>query len=197
MEKRFCQSTENNKAPILTYLSNLFESVTRVLEIGSGTGQHAVHFAPKLSHLIWHTSDVEDNHETINQWIDDFPSDNLVRPVRYVVGKDEWPIQQVDGAFTANTTHIMQPDEAKLMLRSVALNLEAGGLFCQYGPFNVNGQYTSEGNEKFDQHLKSEGCGGIRDIQELQDWVSDTTLLLKERITMPANNLLLVWQKSE
>lgn len=195
MEKRFCQSTENNKVPILTYLSTIFEPVQRVLEIGSGTGQHAIYFAPALPHLTWQTSDVEENHETINQWVDDFPSDNIVRPIRYRVGVDEWPLQHIDGVFTANTTHIMQPNESKLMMRSVARELEVGGVFCQYGPFNIDGCYTSEGNEKFDQHLKDEGCGGIRDIEELQSWVADTTLNLEERIAMPANNFLLVWRK--
>lgn len=195
MEKRFCQSTENNKQPILNHLLALFESVNQVLEIGSGTGQHAIHFAPILRHLTWYTSDVEENHDTINQWINDYPSDNIVRPTRYQIGVDEWPVEAVDGVFTANTTHIMQPTEAKLMMQSVAQELTDGGVFCQYGPFNVDGVYTSKGNEKFDQHLKNEGCGGIRDIQELQDWLAGTTLQLRERIAMPANNFLLVWRK--
>jgi hypothetical protein len=195
MEKRFCQSSENNKLPILNHLKSIFESTTQVLEIGSGTGQHAVYFSANLPHLKWRTSDVSQNHPTIEQWIKDFPSSNVMSPVKFVLGEDKWPVSGIDGVFTANTTHIMQPDEARLMMEEVAENILPKGVFCQYGPFNVDGKYTSEGNQKFDQHLKNEGCGGIRDIQELQTWVAGTSLRLVDNISMPANNFLLVWHK--
>jgi cyclopropane fatty-acyl-phospholipid synthase-like methyltransferase len=195
MEKRFCQATENNKEAILAALKTYFADSLNVLEIGSGTGQHAVHFAPQLSHLTWVMADLPVNHETINAWVSDFPADNIHGPLDYEVGENAWPATKADAVFSANTAHIMQPEISRLMMTSVADNLPAGGVFCLYGPFNIDGQYTSEGNESFDAHLTREGCGGIRDIAELQGWVVGKGLLLEERITMPANNFLLVWRK--
>jgi hypothetical protein len=95
--------------------------------------------------------------------------------------------------FTANTTHIMQPSETQFMMQLVANNLPSGGVFCQYGPYNFQGQYSSESNKTFDQHLIGQGCGGIRDIDELTLWAKP--LVLIETVPMPANNFMLVWQK--
>ena len=195
MEKRFCQATENNKDAILDVLKERFASVKVVFEIGSGTGQHAVHFAPQLEHLTWVTADMEVNHDTIKAWLTDFPSDNIDGPLVYEVGNSDWPVKGADAVFSANTAHIMQPDITRQMFYNVADNLPKGGVFCLYGPFNVDGQYTSEGNKSFDAHLAREGCGGIRDISELQSWVADKHLVLEERLAMPANNFLLVWRK--
>ena len=98
-----------------------------------------------------------------------------------------------DAVYSANTAHIMQPDITSKMMATIAEHLPENGVFCQYGPFNVDGQYTSESNEAFDLSLKSRGYGGIRDIQELHESVKHTTLALEERVAMPANNFLLVW----
>ncbi|WP_102798293.1 DUF938 domain-containing protein [Bowmanella denitrificans] len=195
MSKPFSQACENNKQPILQFLRVRFSNVRHVLEIGSGTGQHAVYFAPSLSPIVWQCSDMPHNHAGINAWIDEFPCDNLRRPLNFTVGEDDWPDTQADAVFTANTTHIMQPQQARLMMEMVAEHLPCGGVFCQYGPFNIDGQYTSDSNEQFDLHLKAQGYGGIRDINELQDWLAGTSLSLGQRVQMPANNQLLVWQK--
>jgi hypothetical protein len=87
----------------------------------------------------------------------------------------------------------MQPSEAQLMMQLVANNLPEGGVFCQYGPYNFQGRYTSESNQGFDQRLSEQGCGGIRDIEELILWAKP--LVLMETISMPANNFMLIWQK--
>jgi len=193
MKKQFSGSCERNQQPILEQLYRLFKDSQRVLEIGSGTGQHAVFFAKSLTHLDWHTSDAKTNHASINTWIKEFPSQNLHSPIEFLFGEQPWPAIEMDSVFTANTTHIMQRHHAKLMMKSIATNLQKGGLFCQYGPFNIDGKYTSEGNREFDLHLANEGCGGIRDINELTQWA--TGLHLLEKISMPANNFLLVWQR--
>jgi cyclopropane fatty-acyl-phospholipid synthase-like methyltransferase len=193
MNKNFSQACVNNSQPILSQLSRLLSKTRHVLEIGSGTGQHAAYFAPSLPQLTWHTSDVSQNHDSIGQWIDEAGADNIMAPVSFKVGDDEWPIAGVDGVFSANTAHIMQPFEVQLMMGMIGKNLAPGGVFCQYGPFKINGQYTGDSNREFDLHLAREGCGGIRDIQELVDW--EKGLILSEQITMPANNLLLVWRK--
>lgn len=193
MNKPFSQACENNKQPILDVLVRVLAGSKKLLEIGSGTGQHAAYFAPRLTHLEWQTSDMPNNHKGINAWLEDVSSRSLKLAMSFTIGIDEWPLGNFDAVFTANTTHIMHPSEAQLMMKLVADNLPDGGLFCQYGPYKFQGQYTSDSNAAFDQHLSKQGCGGIRDIDELILWAKP--LRLVETISMPANNFTLIWQK--
>lgn len=196
--KPYSQACENNKGPILRGLKKAFANVHNVLEVGSGTGQHAVHFAPNLAHLQWHCSDVEDYHDGINQWIDEFPSENLYRPFTLKLARDEWvsvspnTLQPFDGIYTANTAHIMLEHEIKSLMHLVAQNLPKKGVFCQYGPFIVDGKFTSESNHEFHEKLIANGRGGYRDIEQLASWAPQLTL--SEKIDMPANNMMLVWR---
>ena len=192
MTKAFSPSCDRNQQPILEQLYVYFKDCKHVLEIGSGSGQHAVHFARHLPHVIWQTSDMLDYHASIQAWMEEAKLINLMAPIEFHFGKNDWPSVDIDGIFTANTTHIMQRDDAKLMMQMIASNLKSGGVFCQYGPMNVNGEYTSESNRKFDQHLKQSNCGGIRDIAELVKWATGMELI--KQIPMPANNFLLIWQ---
>ncbi len=192
MSKEFAHHCEKNKQPILNQLKVYFKSSRHVLEIGSGTGQHAVFFAEQLPHLVWHTSDVPETHASVKAWIAESRLENVVAPVNFTIGQDSWPEPKVDTVFTANTTHIMQPEESRLMMELVAANLPEGGIFCQYGAMNVNGQYTSESNRNFDQTLREQGYGGIRSIEELECWAKGMQLV--ERVPMPSNNFLLVWK---
>ena len=194
MDKPFSQACENNKQPILSVLKRYFNDCHSVLEIGSGTGQHAVFFAKNLPHLQWYCSDAPANHAGIKAWIKDQPSPNLHKPFNLVIGQDKWPDFSYDGIFSANTAHIMQKYEVKLMMELVSNALPQGGVFCQYGPFNQDGQYSSQSNADFDLHLKSSGYGGIKDIEDLQYWARGLQLI--EQVTMPANNLTLVWRKA-
>lgn len=190
--KPFSQACENNKQPILAELQQVLSDSKQLLEIGSGTGQHAAYFAPRLPHLIWQTSDLVANHTGIQMWLDEANAENSRSPLPFKVGVDDWPSGKFDALYSANTAHIMQPEETRLMMELIAKHLPEKGIFCQYGPFKINGQYTSESNHQFDQHLLSQGCGGIRDIQQLQDWAKPLRLIT--RIDMPANNMLLIWQ---
>ncbi|GAC15859.1 DUF938 domain-containing protein [Aliiglaciecola lipolytica] len=191
--KDFSQACENNKAPILEQLLVQFANQAKILEIGSGTGQHVAYFAPALPHLIWQPTDIPDNHGSINAWVEEAKCTNVLPPVPFFIGVDDWLFDDVSGVFSANTTHIMQPNEAKLMMETVAHHLPLSGIFCQYGPFNIDGKFTSHSNAQFDQSLRQRGYGGIRDIAELQQWAKPLSLL--EMIQLPANNHLLVWQK--
>lgn len=193
MDKPFSQACENNKEPILKVLTEQFAKCKKVLEIGSGTGQHGVYFAANLKQLHWHSSDAPSNHTGINLWIKAQPSPNLHKPISLVIGQDNWPANDYDGIFSANTAHIMQKYEIKLMMELIAEALPKGGVFCQYGPFKEAGQYSSQSNADFDIHLKSNGYGGIRDIEDLQYWARGMELC--DKINMPANNLTLVWRK--
>lgn len=191
--KPFSQACENNKQPILNVLKRVLAERKCLLEIGSGTGQHAAYFGPRLTHLDWHTSDMPNNHSGIKAWIEDPEVSNVHQPRSFTIGINDWPLERFDAVYTANTTHIMQPSEAQLMMGLVADNLPDGGIFCQYGPYTFQGQYTSESNAAFDRHLSEQGYGGIRDIDELTFWAKPLTLM--EKIPMPANNFMLIWQK--
>ncbi len=183
---------ERNKHPILEQLSVHFSSSTQVLEIGSGNGQHAVFFAEHLPHLTWYTSEMPENHEDIVNWLEYAELENIQPPFPFTIGQNDWPDINVDAVFTANTTHIMQPEEAKIMMRLVSENLPKDGIFCQYGPMRIEGEFTTESNAEFDRQLKQRGFGGIPDINDLKHWAKNLTLV--ETIPMPANNYLLVWR---
>lgn len=193
-DKPFSQACENNKRPILAVLEKAFSDSYEALEIGSGTGQHAAFFAQHLPDLIWHTSDQSHYHSGINRYLDDAQLPNARRPITFKVGEDHFPALSIDAVYTANTAHIMQRDEVALMMKLIAQHLPTNGVFCQYGPFTVNGEFNSSSNRDFHHQLIAQGYGGYRDIEELVSWSPDLTL--DEVITMPANNTMLVWRKS-
>ncbi len=134
-----------------------------------------------------------ENHPSIRAWISESGCENIAEPVAFKIGQDEWPCASADAVFTANTTHIMQMEEAQQMMEMVAKHLPQGGVFCQYGPMKVDGDFTSDSNRVFDESLKQKGFGGIRDIEQLANWGKG--LELNATIAMPANNFLLVWRK--
>ncbi|RDV25101.1 DUF938 domain-containing protein [Alteromonas aestuariivivens] len=193
MNKPFSQACENNKEPILEQLRRLFVTSSKVLEIGSGTGQHAVHFAGHLPHLQWHTSDQPDYHSGILAWLSEAQLPNLQAPVAFKIGHHAFPQGSFDAVFTANTAHIMQMAEVQTMMELVANALPPGGVFCQYGPFTQEGQFSSNSNAAFHARLLEQGYGGYRDLSELLIWANP--MILSEVIDMPANNLMLVWCK--
>ncbi|WJG08382.1 DUF938 domain-containing protein [Aliiglaciecola sp. LCG003] len=192
--QRFSQACENNKAPILQQLKSRLANSKAVLEIGSGTGQHAAYFAKGLPHVIWQPTDVEDNHPSIEAWVKAAGCPNVAPPMPFFIGLHPWSFENIDAVFSANTAHIMQANEVQLMMELIGQQLPDGGIFCQYGPFCVAGEFTSASNADFDQSLRQRGLGGIRDIDELISWAPQ--LQLCETISMPANNLLLVWSKA-
>ena len=103
----YSNACENNKVPILTILQSVLSDVSSVLEIGSGTAQHAVYFAPLMPHLTWQTSDVIDNHPGIMSWLDALPASNLLAPLELDL-REDWQIAQYDAVFTSNTLHIIE-----------------------------------------------------------------------------------------
>lgn len=194
--KPFAESCEENKLPILAVLRTEFAAVTRVLEIGSGTGQHAIFFARELPHLTWQTSDVAEYHPGIRAWIGDAALDNVRAPLTLDVARDVWPAATYDGVFSANTTHIMGWPEVEAMFAGIGTVLETGGRFCLYGPFNYGGDYTSASNARFDQWLKArDPRSGVRDFEALNRLAEAAGLRLLKDYAMPANNRTLVWMK--
>lgn len=194
--KPFSESCERNKLPILSVLRPLLENKTRLLEIGSGTGQHAVFFAEQLPHLLWQTSDRLDNHADIHQWLNESSATNIVPPIQLDVIEDKWPEQQFDSVFSANTAHIMSWPAVQAFFDGVGNRLEKDGIFILYGPFNYQGKFSSESNEHFEQWLKSiDPERGIRDFEAVNLLAEQAGMKLLEDYEMPANNRILVWQK--
>ncbi|WP_394203204.1 DUF938 domain-containing protein [Marinagarivorans algicola] len=193
--KPFSQACENNKAVILAHLQRLFKKTHSVLEIGSGTGQHAVFFTQALAHIRWQTSDREINHAGINAWIDEQPQANLIRPIELDVLTSDWP-KPVDAIYSANTAHIMPWQAVQAMFDGVSRSLAHKGLFVLYGPFNYHGQFSSPSNARFDEHLRTNNAEqGIRHHEDICALAIQVGLTLIEDNAMPANNQLLVFTR--
>lgn len=187
---------ERNRAPIFSVIGPLFADNRVVLEIGSGTGQHAVFFAERLPHLVWYTSDLKENHADIMAWVKDSDLQNLRPPLQLDVLQDTWPDIEPDGVFSANTVHIMHWPAVKKMFAGIGCLLPDGGKFVLYGPFNYSGQYTSDSNAQFDCWLKArDPNSGIRHFEELDLLANSAGMHLQEDYEMPANNRILYWQK--
>ncbi|MBQ0713267.1 MAG: DUF938 domain-containing protein [Porticoccus sp.] len=195
-KKPFSQASENNQQPILEVLLRVFADRKQLLEIGSGTGQHAVYCAPRLPRLIWQTADLEANHPGINAWIDDCPAENILRPIPLNADHPPWPVSTVDAIFTANTCHIMAWESVVNLFAGLDSILAPDALVAIYGPFNYNGQFTSDSNARFDLWLKQQvPHQGIRDFEAVNCLAENIGLTLVEDNPMPANNRLLVWKK--
>jgi len=200
MNKPFSQACENNKRPILNILKKVFSKTNHVLEIGSGTGQHAVFFGEHLPSLIWQTSDLAINHQGINLWLDEAARANVARPIVIDLNKT-WPQpnnkRSIDGLYTANTLHIISWPLVVKFFQGIAQNLASEANVCIYGPFNYHGKFTSESNANFDLWLKDRDVNsGIRDIEAVLLLANSAGLTLIDDHEMPANNRLLVFSKT-
>lgn len=197
MQVAFSEAAERNKHPILEKLRPLLATYKSVLEIGSGTGQHATCFAAALPHLRWQPTELPKNLALLSNRCEAFPAQNLATPIPLDIDTNPWPVLHADAVFTANTLHIVHWPQVCRMFAEVGKLLPAGGLFCIYGPFNIDGHFTSDSNERFDRQLKiRDPQSGIRDIADLQRESKKCGLFLQENEAMPANNRLLVWRQS-
>ena len=197
MNKPFSQACENNKDPILSVLKRVFHSPCEVLEIGSGTGQHAVYFAEHLPHVTWQPSDQVVHLPGIDLWINEAKLKNIKAPLALDINQKPWPVSGIDAVFTANTLHILSWESVQVFIESLGEVMCPGAIFCCYGPFNVGGAYTSESNARFDVWLKEQNpLSAIRDLEAVKSLAGDAGIKLKEDIEMPANNKLLIWEKN-
>jgi cyclopropane fatty-acyl-phospholipid synthase-like methyltransferase len=190
------EACERNRDPILGVLRQWWLTSGAVLEIGSGTGQHAVHFAQHLPHLTWIPTDREENLDGIGQWVQEAGLPNLHEPLRLNVMDPHWPVITVQCVFTANTAHIMSWTEVEAMFEGVGKVLVPKGQFCLYGPVNRDGNFTSESNRQFDEMLRArDPVMGIRDDQALIRLGHRCGLSYIADNSMPAKNRLLIWTK--
>lgn len=209
MEFPFSAACERNKDPILGVIKPFLADAKTVLEIGAGTGQHAVYFADQLPHLIWQPSDQLQYLGGIRAQIENAKAQivnkselqNLSAPIELDVIKTPWirsqdQDNQFDVVYTANTLHIMPWESVSALFKNIAEVLAEKSRLIVYGPFKYNGQFTSPSNRDFDDDLQSRGCGSaIRDFEEVDRLARAAGLDFIVDNKMPANNQCIVWQK--
>lgn len=196
MNKPYSDACDRNRDPILTVIGPLLANKRAVLEVGSGTGQHAAYFAAKLPHLTWHTSDRLQNHTAIQQWLNEAALDNVHGPIELDVLSGDWPTLDVDAVFSANTAHIMHWQDVVAFFAGVGELLPPDGLFMLYGPFSFGGRHTSASNARFDLRLKQSDPGmGVREFDELDKLARQAGLIFEQDYPLPANNRILLWKK--
>ena len=195
-ERPYSEYAARNAAPILEVLRREFRGASGVLEIGSGTGQHAVTFAAELRHLQWQTSDLEQNHAGIQVWIGESGLDNVMPPLSLDVRASNVAPASFDAVFSANTAHIMGMDAVKRMFSIVGDALRSDGVFCLYGPFRVGGAFNAPSNEAFDADLRQrDAMMGIRDLETLDEFGTVCGLHRNRLYAMPSNNYIAVWKR--
>jgi len=186
---------ERNRDPILAVLREHFARRRSVLEIGSGTGQHAVHFAAAMPWLAWQCSDVADNLPGIRTWLDDARLANTPAPIAFDVAAPPSLPSRFDALFSANTLHIMGWTQVEALFALLPALLEPQATVVVYGPFNYRGEYTSDSNRDFDAWLKArDPRSGIRDFESVDALARSAELRLLEDVAMPANNRCLAWK---
>jgi SAM-dependent methyltransferase len=194
--KPYSEACDQNRDPILAVLRRYFDRPGMILEIGSGTGQHAVYFGAALPQLRWQPTDVAAHLPGIRLWLEEAALPNVAEPLVLDVRHHPWPVQAADGVYSANTAHIMHWPQVEAMFDGVGRVLRPGGYFCLYGPFNENGQFTSESNARFHMSLQMRDPGmGLRDKADLDRLARAAGLERVDDVVMPVNNFTLVWQK--
>lgn len=196
MSKQFSPACERNREPILAILREVLADHRHLLEIGSGTGQHAAFFGAQLPKMIWQTSDLPHNHPSIKAWLEDAQLANVLPPLALDVETGPWPGPQFDAVYSANTCHIMSWPQVQAMFDGIGRILQPGGVLCIYGPFNYDGAFTSASNAQFDASLKAQAAHmGIRDFEAMDALARVQGLTLQADHAMPANNRMLVWRR--
>jgi cyclopropane fatty-acyl-phospholipid synthase-like methyltransferase len=201
--KPYSPACERNREPILQALLGCFADRRHVLEIGSGTGQHAVHFAAAMPWLTWQCSDVAENLPGIGMWLEEAGLANTPPAIELDVGGD-WPHvpdkkrAAFDAAFSANALHIMGWPKVEAFFAGIGalFGAQRAGVLAVYGPFNYGGEYTSESNRQFDDWLKArDDRSAIRDFEAVDALAQAAGLRLVDDAAMPANNRCLVWRQ--
>jgi cyclopropane fatty-acyl-phospholipid synthase-like methyltransferase len=196
VDKPYSPACERNREPILAVLRQHFADRRHVLEIGSGTGQHAVHFAAAMPWLTWQCSDVADNLPAIRAWLDEAALPNTPAPLALDVQTGPWPGRGFDAGFSANTLHIMGWPAVQDFFRGLDATLAHDAMLVVYGPFNDDGAYTSDSNRVFDDWLKArDPQSGIRDAGAVDALARAIGLRRVDDVAMPANNRCLIWRR--
>ena len=196
MSKPYSVACERNREPILSVIKPLLTETRLVLEIGSGTGQHAVYFAEKLPHLTWQCSDQQEYIPGIKLWLEESGLSNTPLPLVLDVTSTVWQDLEFDAVYSANTVHIMSWAAVKDFISGAVSRLPLGGQLILYGPYNYDNQYTSDSNRQFDISLKArDPASGIRNFEDINSLATAFGMEFVDDVAMPANNRILHWKK--
>lgn len=195
-ELPFSAAAERNKEPIARALRHLLKANARVLEIGSGTGQHAIHFISAMPGLSWQTSELPESLAQLAARLEREGGGRLPSPLALDVAIGPWPQSRFDAVYTANTLHIMPFSLAPRLFDGAGRLLNVGGRLLCYGPFMDNGIHSAPSNEVFDRSLRArDPAMGVRDTRLLDDLAGRFGFFRQGDLMMPANNRLLVYQR--
>jgi hypothetical protein len=197
MAKGFAPAAERNREPILEVLRRVLPATGTVLEIASGSGQHAVFFSERLPQLRWQPSDpAADALRSIQAWVREEARENLLAPIDLDVRSEPWPVARADAMLCINMLHISPWEASEALFEGAQRLLSADAPLVTYGPYRVHGRHTAPSNAAFDQSLRSrDPRWGVRDIDELSALATRTGFFLDESVLMPANNMTLVWRR--
>jgi len=198
MAKGFAPAAERNRQPILDVLRRVLPSAGLVLEVASGTGQHAIFFSERLPSLRWQPTDASSEAvQSIGAWVDETARENILAPLDLDVRSPQWPIATADALVCINMIHISPWETTEALFHGASKLLAGGAPLITYGPYRLHGEHTAPSNAAFDQSLRSRNARwGVRDIDELLDLGGRTGFALEERVGMPANNMTLVWMRA-
>ena len=192
----FSQAAENNKTPILNTFREWLSNDELVLEIGSGSGQHAIHIAKALQKIRWQPTEHPSGLQSLMNNISSFGSPNILAPESLDLAAVEWPTESVDCVYSANVIHIIDETLGRRLIQTAAESLRAGGLLALYGPFKYQGEFTTTSNAEFDDWLKDRNSrSGIRDFEWVMRLAQDSGLTFMEDRSMPANNQFLAFRR--
>ncbi len=199
--KKYAPATQRNREPILTVLKEALPSKVNILEIASGTGEHAVFFAPHFPQSRWIPSDINpESLLSIAAWRKDCPTDNLQPPLTLDVAKSNWHKQLIKSKITAiiciNMIHISPWQSCLGLMTGAGDLLPQDGILYLYGPYKVNNQHTAPSNQEFDQYLQAQNrAWGVRNLEDVVEIANQFGLKLEKTVAMPANNLSVIFQK--
>jgi len=197
MAKGFAPAAERNRQPILDVLRRVLPPAGLVLEVASGTGQHTIFFSEHLPALHWQPTDASSEAlQSIGEWVDEAARKNLLAPLELDVRSPQWPVTKADALLCINMIHISPWETTKALFQGASQLLAGGSPLVTYGPYRLHGEHTAPSNAAFDQSLRSRNARwGVRDIDELRELGGQTGFVLEERVSMPANNMILVWTR--
>jgi hypothetical protein len=197
MAKGFAPAAERNRQPILDVLRRVLPPAGLVLEVASGTGQHAIFFSEYLPDLQWQPTDASSEAlQSIGAWVDETARENLLPPLELDVRSPQWPVTKAEALVCINMIHISPWEATEGLFQGASKLLTGGAPLVTYGPYRLHGEHTAPSNEAFDQSLRSRNARwGVRDIDELSELAGQTGFALQERVGMPANNMTLVWTR--
>lgn len=190
-------SAERNKGPILDVLKRVLPMRAFVVEIGSGTGQHAIHFAKAMPMITWQPTDFDAEYrESVKQWTAVEKVDNILPPLALDVRQRPWPVAPADAVVSINMVHVAPWSATTALFEGAADIVRPGGIVFLYGPYTRGGVHTAPSNAQFDASLRAhDPKWGIRDVDDVTNVAERTGFERREIVQMPANNLSLIFDR--